>query len=278
MASLLKGKGRRGRSRFSSDDERNAEAAPPLAISWTSNMPSFALMRVWGQCQAGRGILHPLIFKARALSRAAHGSTGLLPDIQCVAHTAAFTLKCRHDARYRSLPVFTFWLRARLYLCVSGRWKLPPRLWEGTLMFTQTTTLGSSAMSSKTQALFVTSNLSRTTSSSTLVCCLLACKEKPGPSFSGLRDKSSSLLESDCCALFAQVSAMFIVVAEQIAQWFVGPLWLPCRGCQMLKFFAADTSLSSRQREGKTAATDNREWRRVCSDLNRSTFFALNFR
>lgn len=166
---------------FSGDDERNAEAAPPLAISWTSNMPGFALMRVWGQCQAGRGILHPLIFKARALSRAAHGSTGLLPDIQRVAHTAAFTLKCRRDARYRSLPVFTFWLRACLYLCVSGRWKLPPRLWEGTLMFTQTTTLGSSAMSSKTQALFVTSNLSRTTSGSTLVCCLLARKEKPGP-------------------------------------------------------------------------------------------------
>lgn len=91
----------------------------------------------------GEGILHPLIFKARALSRATHGSTGLLSNIQRVAHTAAFTLKCRHDARYRSLPVFTFWLRAHLYLCVSGRWKLPPRLWEGTLMFTQTTTLGS---------------------------------------------------------------------------------------------------------------------------------------
>lgn len=51
---------------------------------------------------------------------------------------------------------------------------------------------------------------------------------------------------------------MFIVVAEQIAQWFVGPLWLYCRGCQMLTFFTADTSLSSQQREKKTAATDNR--------------------
>lgn len=122
-------------------------------------------------------------------------------------------------------------------------------------MFTKTTSLGSSVMSYKTHALLITSNLSRITSSNILCICK---QKKPGPSFSGLHDKSSSLLESDCCTLFAQVSAMFIVVAEQIAQRFVGPLWLYCRGCQMLTIFTADTSLSSQQRGEKTAATDNR--------------------
>lgn len=172
---------------------------------------------------------------------------------------------------YRSLPVFTFWLGAHLYLCVSGRWKPPPRLWGWDTYAYPNNNPGHLSDVPKTPALFLTSNLSRATSGSTLVCCSLARKHKPGPSFSGLHDKSSRLLDSDCCTLFAQVSAMFIVAAEQIAQWFVGPLWLYCRACQMLTFFAADTSLSSRQREGKTAATDSREWRRVCSDLNRST-------
>lgn len=39
-----------------------------LAISWTSNVPGFALMHVWGQCHARRGILHCILHTGRQAS------------------------------------------------------------------------------------------------------------------------------------------------------------------------------------------------------------------
>lgn len=86
--------GRRDGGRFSGDDVRSSEAAVlPLAISWTSNMPSFTLMRVWGQCQTGRDTLHSLVFKAHGWIEVHTGEQVCFPTFELVAHIAVFRQK-----------------------------------------------------------------------------------------------------------------------------------------------------------------------------------------
>lgn len=163
--------GRRGRGWFSGDDVRSSEAAlPPFAISWTSNIPSFTLMRVWGQCQAVREILHPLSFKASATSGAVHKSTGLLPYIPaCSSYRSVHAKKPQHALKQ---PAGFDIVALQNLINVCQEYESPPlRLCGRILMFTQTTSLGSSAMSYKRHALLITSSLSRITSSNMLFIC-----------------------------------------------------------------------------------------------------------
>lgn len=135
-----------------------------------------------------------------------------------------------------------FWMLNEPCLCGSGIWEPPLRL-----VYPNNNIPGQ--LSNVLQDTWTSRNLKFSEDYEQQYSVYLQAKRNPDLHFSGLHDKSSSLLKSDCCTLFAQVSAMFIVVAEQIAQWFVGPLWLYCRGCQTLTFFPADTSLSSQRRE-----------------------------